>query len=247
MLKNKVIIISGASSGIGKAIAISLSQSGAKCVLIGRNIERLNNVRSLCVGETLIFTEELANFERYESIVEEVYARWGKIYGFVHSAGIEQTILIPQIKQEDLRSIFEINVFSAIEFVKCISKKKFKEENQSHVIISSVMGVVGNKGLTTYSATKGAVIAMVKSMALELAGKKVRINTVSPGHVSDSEMSLNKESKLSDEANKAIADNHPLGLGKCMDVANAVRFLLSPESSWITGQNIIIDGGYSIH
>lgn len=246
MLTDKVIIVTGASSGIGKSIAVELSKSGAKCVLIGRNVERLEHVNALCVNETMIIAEELSNFDKYEDIVQKVYDSWGKIYGFVHSAGVEQTVLIPQIKVNDLKNIFDVNVFSAIEFVKHLSKKKYKDDEQSFVMISSVMGVVGNKGLTAYSATKGAIISMVRSMALELAVKKIRINAVSPGHISDSEMSLNKESKLSEESNKAIADNHPLGLGTCSDVANIVRFLLTDQSRWITGQNIVTDGGYSI-
>jgi NAD(P)-dependent dehydrogenase (short-subunit alcohol dehydrogenase family) len=137
-------------------------------------------------------------------------------------------------------------VFSAIEFIKRLMKKKYKSEQQSYVIISSVMGVVGNKGLVSYSASKGAIISMVKSMALELAAKGIRVNCISPGHVKDSEMSINKEMYLSEQANETIKNNHPLGLGSCNDVASLIEFLLSENSKWITGQNIIIDGGYSI-
>ncbi len=246
MLVGKTIVITGASSGIGKSIAIHLSGLGAKCVLIGRSIERLKEVESLCLGETMIINEDLAQFSKYEGIIEEIYKRFGNIYGFIHSAGIEQTILIQQLTIKDLQNIFDINVFSAIEFVRIITKKKYRDESQSVVLISSVMGVVGNKALTSYSASKGAIISMIKSMALELANKKTRINAVSPGHIHDSEMSIIKESRLSNEANEKIKSNHPLGLGSCDDVAFAVRFLLSEESKWITGQNIIIDGGYSI-
>ncbi len=246
MLSGKTILITGASSGIGKSIAIRLSELGAKCVLIGRNVERLKEVQELCRNETMLFSEDLTDFSKYESIIEETHQKFGTIYGFVHSAGIEQTILLQQLTIDNLKSIFAINVFSAIEFARIISKKKYKDTNQSIVLISSVMGVVGNKGLTSYSASKGAVIAMIKSMALELASKNIRVNAVSPGHVSDSEMAISKESRLSEEANAKIKDNHPLGLGSCKDVAFAVQFLLSEESKWITGQNIIIDGGYSI-
>lgn len=245
-MKGKVVIISGASSGIGKAAAIRLSELGAVCILIGRNIERLNTVQNLCISETMIISSDLYDFNNYEEIINKIYERYGKIYGFVHSAGIEQTILLQQLTQDNLKNIFEINVFSSLEFIKIISKKKYKDETQSIVLIASVMGVVGNKGLTSYSATKGAIIAMAKSIALELSKKGIRINVVSPGHVEDSEMSLEKEKKLSKEANLEIINNHPLGLGTCDDVALTIRFLISQESKWITGQNIIIDGGYSI-
>ncbi|EPE9919195.1 SDR family NAD(P)-dependent oxidoreductase [Flavobacterium psychrophilum] len=246
MLSGKIIIITGASSGIGKATAIHLSSLGAKCVLIGRDEKRLIEVQSLCSNVSMIISEDLSDFIKYEMIVEKIYQDFGKIYGFVHSAGIEQTILMQQLSILDLKNIFDINVFSAIEFVKLITKKKYKDDNQSVVLISSVMGVVGNKGLVSYSASKGAIISMIRSMALELSSKNVRVNALSPGHISDSEMSLVKEAKLSEEANVRIRDNHPLGLGSCYDVALATRFLLSQDSKWITGQNIIIDGGYSI-
>jgi len=246
MVQNKTIIITGASSGIGKEIAIHLSKLGANCILIGRSAERLEKVKSECISPALAISTDLQDFENYEEIVQNAVQAFGPIYGFVHSAGIEQTILLPQIKVEGLREIFNINVFSAIEFIKIINKKKYKDEKQSFVLVSSIMGVVGNKGLVSYSATKGAIISMVKSMALELASKNTRVNAVSPGHISDSEMSQKKEEYLSDEAVIAIEKNHPLGLGKCLDIAKATSFLLSEDSSWITGQNIIIDGGYSI-
>jgi NAD(P)-dependent dehydrogenase (short-subunit alcohol dehydrogenase family) len=246
MLVGKIIIITGASSGIGKSIAIHLSRLGVKCVLIGRSVERLKEVQTLCINETMIISEDLTQFSKYEEIIEEIHKNFGSIYGFVHSAGIEQTILLQQLTIDNLKNIFDINVFSAIEFVRIITKKKYKDSNQSIVLISSVMGVVGNKGLTSYSASKGAIISMIKSMALELSNKNIRVNAISPGHIQDSEMSIIKESKLSNESNEKIKNNHPLGLGSCNDIAFAVRFLLSDESKWITGQNIIIDGGYSI-
>ena len=246
MVKNKTIIITGASSGIGKEIAIHLSSLGANCILIGRDLIRLQKVKEICTSPTLVISTDLQNFDGYEDIVQKAYQTFGPIYGFVHSAGIEQTVLLQQIKLDSLSEIFNINVFSSIEFIKILSKKKYRDEKQSFVLLSSVMGVVGNKGLISYSATKGAIIAMVKSMALELASKSTRVNSISPGHISDSEMSKKKEEYLSEDAVNTIEKNHPLGLGKCIDIAKTTAFLLSEDSSWITSQNIIIDGGYSI-
>lgn len=246
MVQGKSIIITGASSGIGRAVAINLSNLGANCILIGRDLDKLNEVQEKCNSPSLIIVADLNDFTIYEDIVEKSFKTFGAIYGFVHSAGIEQTILLQQIKIDDVKKLFNINVFSAIEFARIICKKKFKSENQSFVLISSIMGVVGNKALVSYSASKGAIISMVKSMALELASKGVRVNAVSPGHISDSEMSKKKEENLSKEAIDLIVKNHPLGLGQCSDVAETTYFLLSENSRWITGQNIIIDGGYSI-
>ena len=246
MLTDKTIIVTGASSGIGKAIAIHLSSVGAKVVLIGRNVERLAEARSQCIGETMTISADLNDFDSYDGIVSEIHQKFGGIYGFVHSAGIEQTILLQQLKVSQLREIFDVNVFSAVQFISTITKKKYRTENQSIVLISSIMGVVGNKGLTSYSGTKGALIAMIRSMALELATKNVRINAISPGHIADSGMTKTMEHNLSEEANDKIKSNHPLGLGTCNDVAYSVKFLLSEESRWMTGQNLILDGGYSI-
>ncbi|HEU0137178.1 MAG TPA: SDR family oxidoreductase [Flavobacterium sp.] len=246
MLTDKTIIVTGASSGIGKAIAIHLSSVGAKVVLIGRNIDRLAETQSQCAGETMTVSEDLSDFDSYDRIVSDIHNKFGNIYGFVHSAGIEQTMLIQQLKIKDLREIFDVNVFAAIQFIGTITKKKYRTETQSIVLISSIMGVVGNKGLTSYSATKGALISMIRSMALEMAAKGVRINAISPGHIADSGMTKTMEHNLSEEANEKIKNNHPLGLGTCNDVAYAVKFLLSEESRWMTGQNLILDGGYSI-
>ncbi|RYF18251.1 MAG: SDR family oxidoreductase [Flavobacteriales bacterium] len=246
MLQDKTIIVTGASSGIGMQTALTLSNLGAKCVLVARNIERLQKVADACKSETHLVSLDLLDLESYDACVSEIYQKFGPIYGFVHSAGIEQTVLLQQIQTKDFRNIFDVNVVAAIEMMKRIAKKKYRAESQSFVLVSSIMGIVGNKGLTAYSASKGAVISMVKSLALELASKNTRVNAVSPGHISDSKMSVEKELVLAEEAIAEIVKAHPLGLGKSEDVANLITFLLSEKSRWITGQNMIIDGGYSI-
>ncbi|MFN4198154.1 MAG: SDR family NAD(P)-dependent oxidoreductase [Flavobacterium sp.] len=246
-LKDKVIIITGASSGIGKGIAIHLSSLGAKCVLLGRNQERLNTVKEQCTHETLTYSFDLTEFDKYQSIIEDIYLKFGKIQGFVHSAGIQQTKPIQTLLYNDLKEIFEINVFSPLLFSKILSKKKFIDHGQSYVFIASIMGVVGSKCLATYSATKGSLIAMTKSMAMELAEKKIRVNTISPGHIDDTEMAIQKDAELPKDAMDKIIEHHPLGLGKVHDVSCMAEFLLSENSIWITGQNFIVDGGYTIH
>mgnify|MGYP000114916755 CR=1 FL=1 len=246
MFENKNIIITGASSGIGRSIAVTLSSLGANCILLARNKERLEETQRMCVNPSEVFPIDLANFKEYDKLFEDIVKKCGKIAGFVHSAGIEQTIPLKLLTAEKLRAIFDINVYSAIESIRRISSKKYRDSDLSLVLISSVMGVVGNKGLTSYSASKGAIISMAKSMALELASKNIRVNVVSPGHIKDSEMSIQKELNLPDESVERIAQAHPIGMGKCEDVSHLVSFLLSDKSKWITGQNYIIDGGYSI-
>jgi NAD(P)-dependent dehydrogenase (short-subunit alcohol dehydrogenase family) len=246
-VKDKVIIITGASSGIGKGIAIHLSNLGAKCVLMGRNEERLNNVRKECKNETLVYSFDLIDFDKYQWVIDDIYSRFGKIYGFVHSAGIQQTKPISTLLYNDLKEIFEINVFSPLLFSKIISKKKYIDQGQSYVFIASIMGVVGNKCLSTYSATKGSLISMTKSMALELADKNIRVNSISPGHIDDTEMAVQIGDGLSIDALNKIQNDHPLGLGRVKDISCMIEFLLSENSRWVTGQNLIVDGGYTIH
>ncbi|NMH29502.1 SDR family NAD(P)-dependent oxidoreductase [Flavobacterium silvaticum] len=245
-LEGKTIVVTGASSGIGRAIAIHLSRLGAKCALIGRDEKRLEETKAACASEAFCVPMDFTDFAAHEPALSQIVERLGPVFGFVHSAGIEQTVLLQFVNPEQLRQIFELNVYSAIQFSGLLTKKKYRTEQQSLVFISSIMGIVGNKGLTAYSATKGALIAMVRSMALELASKQVRVNAISPGHIADSGMTAHMESTLSAEALQKIEENHPLGLGKCEDVAASVAFLLSDGARWITGQNLVVDGGYSI-
>ncbi|MDD4290599.1 MAG: SDR family NAD(P)-dependent oxidoreductase [Patescibacteria group bacterium] len=246
-LSGKNIIITGASSGIGRQCAISCSYLGAKITLIGRNIDRLKDTLiSLHGKDHLICPYDITNFEGIEKIIENTVNVNGQIDGLIYSAGIEMTLPLKSMKSNYYQDIFNINVISAFEFIKVISKKKNLSKNASFLLISSVMSIVANPGLSAYCASKGALISGVKSIALELASKNCRVNCVSPGHLFDTEMSIEKEKNLSQEANQKILDAHPLGLGSKTDVANLCVFLLSDASRWITGQNIIIDGGYSI-
>ncbi len=246
-LQGKHILITGASSGIGKQCAISCSRQGAILSLVGRNIDKLNETKTLLDGEGhTIIVEDISDLENITGAVEQAVMVNGKLNGFIHSAGIEHTLPLKLHKPSIMNELMCVNTLSGIEFVRIISQKKYlSQESASFVLISSIMGVVGNGGLTGYSASKGALNSAVKSMAIELSKKKVRINTICPAHISNTAMSVNKEAGLSSEANERIVQQHPLGLGSVEDVANAAIFLLSKASKWITGTNLIVDGGYS--
>jgi len=141
--------------------------------------------------------------------------------------------------------IFSVNVISGFELAKIISKKKHLGKNgTSFVFISSVMGILGQAGKVGYCSSKGALISGTKAMALELAKKNIRVNCVLPGAV-ETEMSKKMLEKLPEESKKSIINMHPLGLGRPEDIANACAFLLSDASRWVTGTNLIVDGGYS--
>lgn len=245
-LKNKNIIITGASSGIGKRCAITFSQLGANIILIARNEERLNKTfNKLEKGDHLIISQDITKYSKLEEIVNTAVDKIGKISGFVHSAGIEMTLPLRSMKPSYYEEIFAINVIAGFELAKIISKKKYLDERgASFVFISSIMGIIGNAALVGYSASKGALISAVRSMAIELARKNIKVNSISPGYIK-TEMSKKMFNYISEESKEEIINMHPLGLGQSEDIANACAFLLSDAARWITGTNLIVDGGYS--
>jgi len=247
-IDHKNILVTGASSGIGRQCAISASRLGANVIMIARNIERLNETMSLMEnGNHIVVDMDITDFEKIPDIIEESVKRIGKISGFIHSAGIEITLPLKYMKKEHYEKMMLINVLSGFEFIKVLSNTKyFDEKGASFVIISSVMSMVGRQGIVGYCASKGAINAGIKPMALELAAKKIRVNSVCPGIV-ETEMSIKMFENIPDEARKKIVDMHPLGIGHPEDIANMCLFLISDQSRWITGTNIVIDGGYSAH
>ena len=245
-LRNKNIVITGASSGIGRQCAVECSKAGARAVLIARNKERLEETLNQLDGEGhLIFSIDITEYEKIKNIIDETVNAIGKIDGFIHSAGIELTKPFSLTKPAEFENLYKVNVVSGFEFARIISSNKYINENGgSFIFIASVMSVVSTPAIITYSASKGALAAGVKSMALELASKKIRVNCISPGVV-ETDLTKSFLNKLTEEAKNEIYKMHPLGIGKPDDVANACIYLLSDESGWMTGSNLIIDGGYS--
>ncbi|OYQ43943.1 SDR family NAD(P)-dependent oxidoreductase [Flavobacterium aurantiibacter] len=244
-LKDKNLIITGASSGIGRQTAIAASQMGARIILIGRSETALQQTAEQCITETRVLSLDITNYEEVSVAVPSCIAEFGKIDGVVHAAGISTTLPLKNITAEKMQPFFETNVFAAIHLSKIVcSVGNYNKSSSSIIFISSVMGVVGELGKTIYSLTKGAVIAGSKSLALELASKNVRVNAISPGVVV-TPMSQNAVYTQNQEAFEKTKSLHPLGLGEPTDIANACVFLLSDASKWITGINLIVDGGYT--
>ncbi len=245
-LSNKNIIITGASSGIGRKCAITFSQFGANVILVARNKERLKHTFSKLSKRNHIFIiQDITEYDKLEEIVSTAVKKIGKISGFVHSAGIEMTLPLRSMSPSYYKNIFAINVISGFELARIISKKKYLDgKGASLVFISSVMGMLGQAGKVGYCSSKGALISGSKAMALELASKNIRVNCVLPGIV-ETEMSNKMFDGLPEESKKLIICMHPLGLGKPNDIAYACAYLLSDAARWITGSNLVIDGGYS--
>ena len=245
-LTDKVIIITGASSGIGKSCAIRCSMQGAKIALIGRDERKLKETLLLLPGKGHhIYVQDIILYDELAELVSNIREDMGVISGFIHSAGIETVLPIKLTESKHFNEAFAVNVISAFELAKQIIKKKnINPEGASILFIASVMGVVGQPTKTVYSATKGALIAGSKSLALELARNKIRVNCISPGMVKTG-MSQALLDKVTPEALLEIQKAHPLGLGEPEDIANTCVFLLSDSAKWITGTNVIVDGGYT--
>lgn len=247
-LTDKTIIITGASSGIGRQCAISCSQMGANVILLGRNEQELQlTADQLAKGTSWkYFSVDLTAYEALGDVVKAAVDAYGKLDGLVHSAGISTTLPLRMVKPEKLEHYLRVNVSAAIELTRIASKPAHMNTGGSIVFLSSVMGLVGESGKTIYSLSKGALLAGTRSVALELARKQIRVNCISPGVV-ESPMSDQAVYSRDDASRQRILDLHPLGLGQVEDVANACIYLLSDASRWVTGTNLVVDGGYTAH
>jgi NAD(P)-dependent dehydrogenase (short-subunit alcohol dehydrogenase family) len=246
-LDGKVVLITGASSGIGRACAIRISEAGGAVIITGRNRERLNETRSkLSEGKHFSFVQDLLDLTMTEANISTAVEALGKIDGFIHAAGIEMTMPLRQLTPDHYRKIYNVNIIAGFELAKIISYKRYlSDSGGSFVFVSSVMGFLGKPGLVGYCSSKAALLAGSKAMALELAPKKIRVNNILPGVIEDTEMTRNLFRMLPEESQKDIVRMHPLGLGRTEDVALGSIFLLSDAARWITGADIVIDGGYS--
>lgn len=243
----KKILIFGASSGIGRETAIMLSEQGAELVMLSRNINKLEEVLAKCKkGNHQIFSVDVTDEEAVATAIAKSVEKDGKPFdGFVFSVGIEATIPSKLIKKQYLENVLQTNSIPTILISRIlINKKIFFTNGGSIVFVSSVMGHLGQVAKAAYCMSKHAMVGASKALALEFAPKKIRVNCVSPGMVK-TEMSLKIIESISEESIKKIEDLHPLGLGSPKDIAEAIIFLLSDKSRWITGTELVVDGGYS--
>lgn len=247
MLSGKTIVVTGASSGIGRACALQCAAMGARVVLLGRDRERLEASRAAIPGgvEHVVHAVDLLEYDQVQGIVQEIVEQVGVVHGVVHSAGISTTLPLKLVTPEKLDHFFRTNVYGAINLTRLVARKSvMADSGGSIVFISSVMGSLGEAGKTLYSLTKGALHAGAKSLAIELAPRLIRVNCIAPGVV-ESPMSKNAVYSQDVASYERIKGLHPLGLGQPEDVAHAATFLLSDTARWITGTTLFVDGGYS--
>lgn len=245
-LEGKTILITGASSGIGAQCAIDCSKMGAKIVLLARNEERLQDTLKNMEGKGhLTISFDLDNLSLIPNIVDEIVNQIGPLDGVLHCAGISTTTPLKLVKEDMLEKYFRTNVFSTTLLTKEICKMKYhKKEGASIVFFSSVAACNGESAKSTYSMTKGALISGMRSLACEYGTKKIRFNCISPGIVI-TPINKNQPYLEDPELRVKYEKKHILGFGQPTDISQACIFLLSDAARWITGQNIIVDGGYT--
>jgi len=238
-LEGKNILVTGASSGIGRATAVECSKMGAKVILTARNAERLKETLSMLEGEGHSFIQcDLKETDAVEKMISEL----PEIHGLVNNAGFSITAPVPFIKEEKYLELIKVNTLAPVLLLSMMVKKKVMKRGSSCVFVSSVSGLgKASVGNSMYASTKGAVNAFTMASAKELAEKGIRVNAVCAGMVETNITSNLSVSKEQLEADKA---SFPLKrYGKPEEVAWAIIYLLSDAAAWVTGSELVIDGG----
>lgn len=242
-MAGKTVLVTGASSGIGRAVAILLSKFSAKVVLVSSSVDNLKKTEKMLEGEGHIiypidFNKPRILTEDFKKICNEV----GPLDGMVHSAGIQLTTPLQFVSLEEVNKMFNVNLLAAIFLSQAFRQKGVAQPHSSVVFLSSVIGITGEPGLSVYSATKGGIISLTKSLSVELSRQNIRVNCIAPGLIDTPMVQSLYGNKTCLEKWKLA---HSLGFGKPIDIANMVAFLLSNAGSWITGSCFVIDGGFS--
>ncbi|GAB6180589.1 3-oxoacyl-[acyl-carrier-protein] reductase [Desulfotomaculum defluvii] len=245
-LNGKVAIVTGASRGIGKAIALALA--GAQADIVVNYAGRADAAEETAAAirqlgrRALVYQADVANTQQVQEMVNAALNEFGKVDILVNNAGITRDNLILRMKEEDWDSVLSVNLKSAFNTIKAVAKPMVKARYGRIINISSVVGLYGNAGQANYSAAKAGLIGLTKSMAKELGPRNITVNAVAPGFIM-TEMTEHLTSEAREKLTSAVALNR---LGKSEDVASMVAFLASDFCSYITGQVIGVDGGIAI-
>ena len=241
-LTDKVAIVTGASRGIGEAIAKQLSSCGAKIILIARNSDQLVAVKETIISNGGIaesIAGDISNLNSISEIVTNTIDKWGRIDILVNNAGIARDNIIMRMKEDDWDSVMNINLKGCFNGIKSVARPMIKNKTGRIINITSVIGQIGNAGQSNYAASKAGIMGLTKSMAKELGSRNITVNAVAPGYIT-----TDMTDELNVDVKEKMKSSIPLGrLGTPDDVANLVCFLASDDAGYITGQTFNVDGG----
>jgi NAD(P)-dependent dehydrogenase (short-subunit alcohol dehydrogenase family) len=244
-LTGRRFLVTGAASGIGRATSVLLSRLGAKLVCTDVDEPGLRETGSLLDSDGhSLQVRDLKETDAVAGWLADIANTFGPLHGFVHAAGIPARLPLQSLSIAKWREVFLINTEAALVISKAFCSRRIYAGNSGSIVfISSVMAQAGSPAAAAYSLSKAALDGMARSMAIELAGRRIRVNCVAPGFVRTPMFEKMQNSWDTDERNRVEA-LHPLGIGRPEDISNAVAFLLADTSCWITGTVLVVDGGY---
>ena len=238
-LSNRVALVTGSTRGIGRSIASTLGKCGARVAVVGRDKEKADAVAAELGGGAQGFACDVSDSAAVAQLVADTEAAFGSLDILVNNAGLTRDNIVMRLKDEDWDTVLDANLRGAFATIRAASKGMMKRRWGRIINISSVVGIIGNKGQANYAASKAGLIGLTKTVAKELASRNILVNAIAPGFI-ETEMT----DAMTAEARKGLIDAIPLGrLGSTDDVAQAVAFLSSDYASYITGQVLVVDGG----
>lgn len=245
-MQGRRVLVTGASSGIGRASARLLGSLGASVILGGRDTQRLSAALAEMPGNHhAISAFDLADCDSIPTWLKSLSERHGPLAGIAHCAGVQLTYPLRATTWDHVEKLVRVDIGAAVGLARGLRQKGvLAEGGGSIVFLSSAAGLVGEPARAAYSASKAALVGLVRSLAVEIARDKVRVNCVAPGVVETAMWEQTKRALTGEQAHE-IEAKHPLGLGAPEDVANAVAFLLADTSRWITGTTLVVDGGFT--
>ena len=243
--KDKIVLVTGSTRGIGRSVAEAFAQQGATSIIIGRSQETVDALCKDLVDKGLNvdgYSCDVSNLENVQETVNKVLDKHKRIDILINNAGITKDNLLLRLKEDDWDQVISVNLKGVFNFTKAVTKSMLKARQGKIINIASIIGIIGNAGQANYAASKAGVIGFSKSVAKELASRGITVNVIAPGYI---ETDMTDE--LGEKAKEEVLKQVPLGrLGIASDIAGVSLFLASQGANYITGQTIVVDGGMAI-